>query len=344
MSLNFLSRSALFTALTLFAAPLMAQTQAVNAGNFIRAESDVYMASIAAENGGLGILVHDREFVALDAQTIIRMNRDTLYSKAVFDLAAGPVTITMPATDDGRYVAMEVISQDHFAPLILREGTHTVTQEDVGTRYAAFFVRTFVDPGDPDDIAAAHAVQDAISMVQDGNGTLELPDWDKTSHDATRSALLALGALGTDNLGVSMGASAADVDPLAHLIATAVGWGLNPPTEAIYLNPPLTTNDGTTVHTLTMKDIPVDAFWSISVYNKDGFFELNDLNVNSVNSVTGVAGPDGAVTVQFGGCSADGPDNCIPITEGWNYIVRLYRPHPEVQNGSWQLPAATPVE
>ena len=29
------------------------------------------------------------------------------------------------------------------------------------------------------------------------------------------------------------------------------------------------------------------------------------------------------------GCGDD-RHNCLPIIEGWNYIVRLYRPHPEV--------------
>jgi hypothetical protein len=134
-----------------------------------------------------------------------------------------------------------------------------------------------------------------------------------------------------------------EIDPISHLVGTAVGWGLNPPTEAIYLMPALTTNDGTTVHRLTMKDIPVDAFWSISVYNKDGFFEPNPLNRNAINNVTGKKDASGAITVQFGGCSAEGPDNCIPITEGWNYVVRLYRPRAEVMSGTWRLPDAVPL-
>lgn len=88
-----------------------------------------------------------------------------------------------------------------------------------------------------------------------------------------------------------------EVDPIAHLIATEVGWGLNPPNEAIYLYPALAANDGKTVHTLTMKEIPVEGFWSISVYNKDGFFEINDLGVNSINNVTGKKSDDGSITV-----------------------------------------------
>lgn len=320
-----------------------AESQKVNAASFIRAESDTYMRNLAAQAGGLGVFNHFRTPTPLDQQTIIRMNLDTLYSSAVFDLAAGPVTVTLPAQTDGRYVSLQVINQDHLTPMVLHEGTHTLTEEIVGTRYVALFGRVFVDASDPEDLPRAHAVQDALLATQDGTGTLELPDWDQTTLDATRKALLNLGSLGTAGLGVQMG-KAGEVDPVAHLIATAVGWGLNPPNEAMYLFPSLATNDGKIVHRLKMQDIPVDGFWSVSVYNKDGFFEKNDLNVNAVNNVTGKKAEDGSIMIQFGGCGPQGPENCIPITEGWNYIVRLYRPQAEVLDQSWKLPDAEPVQ
>jgi hypothetical protein len=53
-------------------------------------------------------------------------------------------------------------------------------------------------------------------------------------------------------------------------------------------------------------------------------------------------GDDGSVTVHFGGCTDDRP-NCIPIMEGWNYTVRLYRPRAEVLDGSWAFPSIEPV-
>ena len=88
---------------------------------------------------------------------------------------------------------------------------------------------------------------------------------------------------------------------------------------------------------LTVRDVPVDGFWSISVYNAAGYFEPNDAGVYSVNSVTGVENDDGSMTVRFGD-HGDLP-NSIPITEGWNYLVRLYRPRPKILDGTWQFPA-----
>jgi hypothetical protein len=98
-------------------------------------------------------------------------------------------------------------------------------------------------------------------------------------------------------------------------------------------------NDGKTVFHLTMKDVPVDGFWSLSVYNRDGFFEKNELNVYSFNSVTAKRDADGAATIQFGGCEAS-TVNCLPITDGWNYTVRLYRPQSAILDGTWKAPVA----
>jgi len=89
---------------------------------------------------------------------------------------------------------------------------------------------------------------------------------------------------------------------------------------------------------LTVREVPVDGFWSISVYNADGYFEPNDRGAYSVNNLTATRDDDGSVTVHFGGCTDDRP-NCIPIMEGWNYTVRLYRPRAEVLDGSWTFPS-----
>ncbi len=67
----------------------------VNADNFARAESDLYFGGVVKDDG-FGKFHHNREPTPLDKQTVIRMNRDTLYSGAVFDLDAGPVTVTLP--------------------------------------------------------------------------------------------------------------------------------------------------------------------------------------------------------------------------------------------------------
>ena len=133
-----------------------------------------------------------------------------------------------------------------------------------------------------------------------------------------------------------------EVDPIRHLIVTATGWGLNPDKDAIYLNVTPKRNDGKTIHTLTVKGVPVDGFWSISLYNAQGYFEKNAADAYSLNNITAKKNPDASVTVQFGGC--DGKvANCLPTLPGWNYMVRLYRPRAEILNGKWKLPEAQPA-
>jgi hypothetical protein len=93
---------------------------------------------------------------------------------------------------------------------------------------------------------------------------------------------------------------------------------------------------------LTVRDVPVDGFWSISVYNADGFFERNDRDAYTIDNITATPNDDGSITVHFGGCG-DGRPNCLPITDGWNYIVRLYRPRSQVLDGSWTFPSIEPA-
>ena len=125
-----------------------------------------------------------------------------------------------------------------------------------------------------------------------------------------------------------------DVDPVRHLIVTASGWGANPDQDAIYLNVTATRNDGTTVHRLTIPEpVPVDAFWSVTVYDATGHFHKNDRDAYSINSITATRNADRSVTIQFGGCQ-DAAANCLPITADWNYMVRLYRPQPPCLMGA----------
>ena len=84
------------------------------------------------------------------------------------------------------------------------------------------------------------------------------------------------------------------------------------------------------------------AFRSVSVYNKDGFFEHNKYNAYSVNSLTGTPNKDGSITIHFGGDPASA--NYLPITEDWNYAVRFYKPRREILDGTWKFPDVKPVE
>jgi hypothetical protein len=265
------------------------------------------------------------------------MNRDTLYSGAIFDLDAGPVTIALP--DAGkRFMSMQVINEDQYTPMVVyRPGDVTLTRDKIGTRYVMTAVRTLVDPSDRNDLKQVHALQDAIKVVQKSPGKFEVPAWDQASQKKVRDALLVLGTTLPDSKG--MFGTKDQVDPVRRLIGAAMAWGGNPEKDATYLTVTPANNDNTNPRKLTVRNVPVDGFWSISLYNAEGYFDKNPFNAYSVNNITGQKAADGSITVQFGGCDGKLP-NCLPIMKGWNYIVRLYRPRAEILNGTWKFPEA----
>ncbi len=308
--------------------------------NFPRAESDLHFAALVKE-GGLGKFVHRRDPVALDHQGVTRMNRDTLYSAAVFDLDAGPVTITLP--DAGkRFLSMQIVDEDaNTAKVVYGPGPTTLTKVAIGSRYALAAVRIFVDASGPKDVEAVRALQNAVKVDEPGGpGAFVVPNWDATSQVDVRTGLMVLADTLPDAKGLA--GPRGGGDPVRRLIGAGAAWGGLPQTDAQFVNVVPDRNDGRTVYRLTLKDVPVDGFWSVSVYDADGRFAANPQKAYSVNSVTAAAGPDGAVVVQFGGC--DGPvANCIPTPPDWSYIVRLYRPRADLLSGAWTLPAAQPA-
>jgi hypothetical protein len=311
----------------------------VTVDNFIRAESDLYMRGLVAQ-GGLGKVLSRREPASIEHQTVIRLNRDTLYSSAVFDLDAGPVTITLPDPGD-RYLALQVISEDHYVPHVFYgAGTHVLTADNVGTRYVVIAVRILVNPTDAGDLKKVHELQDAIKVEQDAPGTLDMPAWDKDSQKKVRDALLILASTLPD-FSHAFGTKD-DVDPVHRLVGAAAAWGGNPDRDAMYLNITPGRNDGKTVYRLHVEDVPVDGFWSVSVYNAEGYYEPNPRNVYGLNNLTANKNADGSIDVQFGGCDGEA-GNCLPIVAGWNYMVRLYRPRAEILQGRWHFPEAKPV-
>jgi len=312
----------------------------VTADNFNRAESDLYFGRIV-KNGGFGKFNHTREPAPLDKQTVIRLNRDTLYSSAVFDLDAGPVKITLP-NPGKRFMSMQVINEDHYIYEVdYGAGSYNFTKAEVGTRYVAMALRTLADPADPQDLKAAHALQDAVIVKQRDPGRFQVPNWDSVSQTKMRDALLVLGASLPD-LKKAFG-SRFQVDQVRHLIGTATAWGGNPDRDAIYLNVTPSKNDGATIYKLNVPaKIPVNAFWSVTVYDAQGFFQKNQYDAYSLNSITAKKNADGSVAVQLGGCDGKIP-NCLPTIKGWNYMVRLYRPRDEILNDRWKFPAAQAV-
>ena len=234
-----------------------------------------------------------------------------------------------------------IIDEDHFVADVFHDaGDYTLTSGECGSRYVLVGVRILVDPNDSDDVDTVTALQDRLAVTVGSRETFVKADYDVASLDETRDGLLQL-ARGLDSFGGMFG-TRDHVDPVHHLIGTAAGWGGLPSTEATYIgvDPRVPPGD----YQLVFADVPVDAFWSVSVYNAYGFFEPNDDDLYSVNSVTGERNADGSTIVHFIS-TTDGapPPNAIVTPTGWNYLIRLYRPRAEILQGRWAPPTLTPI-
>lgn len=189
----------------------------VTVDNFVRAETDLHLA-LDARQGGFGQFAHHRQPSAGgegDAP-------DSLQSSGVFDLDAGPVTIVLPPAGE-RLMSLQVFDEDHYVRDVAQEaGFRSYAREPGGTRYLLARVRTAIDPHDPQDLARAHALQDAIQVLQAQPGRLETPNWDPVSQGAVREALRSLATTVPDQER-SFGPRGR-VDPVRHLIGVAAGW------------------------------------------------------------------------------------------------------------------------
>ncbi|WP_112664216.1 DUF1254 domain-containing protein [Microvirga flavescens] len=136
---------------------------------------------------------------------------------------------------------------------------------------------------------------------------------------------------------------------LKRAIVAQLGLGANLPEDAIY--PMSMTDDagrpfdGANKYTLHFdkKDLPpVEAFWSVTLYDKEGFQVANPLNRFAVSSwMPFKTDPDGSLTlyVQNENPGSDKEANWLPSPKGvFNLTMRLYAPHAEALTGKWSPP------
>ena len=197
-------------------------------------------------------------------------------------------------------------------------------------------IRTLVDPDDPKDLDAVHALQNAIKVEQPGGpGKFEVPHWDQVSQKKVREALLALGATLPDTKRHVRPKEAGRPRPPFDRLRLCLGRQSGK--DALYLNVTPDKNDGKTIYRLNVKDVPVDGFWSISVYNAKGYFEPNQHNAYTLNNITAKKSPRRIGRDPIRRLRRQDPQ--LPADhEGMELSRSALPPRPPVLNGSWTFP------
>ena len=321
------------------AAPVKMALIKVTALNYVQARTAIQFDKYLARAGGkLNTFSHGRRVADINSRSSKRLNRDTLYSVAIVDISKG-ASIQIPEAGD-RYMSVQVVNQDGFTNKIFHgAGRHYLTVAEFDTPYVWLLVRTLVLENIPGDMQAAQVLQDQMSIDSASERPYTHADYDPLSMSATTALLTELGK------GISDNAKAAgtkeQVDPIKQLLLAAYGFGTLPESESLLLTvqPNLPADRA---YTLTVEDVPVDGFWSLAMYNREGYFNKNPYDSYGFGDRTAVKNADGSITLHFGG----DPNrvNYIPITEGWNYVVRMYRPRAELLDGRWTFPALEAIE
>lgn len=310
--------------------------QKVTPETYIRAETDRQFGVVGKMAGGVNRFYHFRHPTPLDKQNVVRMNRDTLYSMAIVDTEKG-ATITVPELPKGRYASVYLADNDHYCPFVIYDsGTHELPRD---TKYLGVGVRIqLFDPKDESEVALVNKLLDQFILAANSADPLPEFTWDLQSLTAL-TAQYEKDSVKFSSWKGMMGPRG-KVDEATRHIAAAAAWGLFPEDDATYMNYS-GGDDHNVCHAATYQVPENGAFWSITVYGNDGFMKSDN---NIVNSSNVKLNADGTFTVYFGsaGNCGDMP-NRLDTTEGWNFLMRIYLPGKSVKDGSYVLPATTPV-
>ena len=283
-------------------------------------------------SGGLNKFYKFRFPTPIDNQPVIRMNRDTLYMVGVFDISKG-LSVEVPDMDQ-RYISVMPVNEQGYTPVVYTGmGTHYFGPESVGSNYAAIIIRILVNAADPADVKEVNQLQDEIKVTANSAIPFKTATYNQDDYQRLYAEMINKGRSFT-SFKKSFG-SKQDVDYDKFRIASIIGWGGLPDNQAFYVNvePKLPVGE----YKIDVQDVPVKAFWSVSLYNDKGYFQPNELDMYSVNSITATENANSSYTIHFGGCE-DHRINCLPIMDGWNYVIRLYEPEANILNGSWTFP------
>jgi len=306
-----------------------------------------------------------RNLLKAGEDAVVRSNNDTLYKMAWLYLGEGPVVLQSAAPSKKRFSSFQL--QDdrnaNYRNIIYPEGSYTLyygekpanivgEAVEVPSLLSAVILRIEVkDKSDADDMAAALAVFDGITI--EGPAISQFPVVDVLSEFDEQVAQEADKRMQETKKNVPYSEMIAgpgqepgkDVSYLNFATGTKEGWG-GPATshsayESMYNDDTGATLEGSAgEYVLVTEEPPVNAFWSVTVYDSTtGRFHPNDDDRYHINNTTAVKNEDGTYTFRFKVKCEEGDLNCLEVPAGpFDVATRYYLPEPEIMSGEWTMP------
>jgi hypothetical protein len=299
----------------------------VTMDNVVRAETAKYFSEETLKTGP-NRFRHERQGIQLDAQTVIRSNFDLIYSYGVFDASAG-VTVTVPDYEFLQLV--QIFDENHVTLASVSPGkTAHISPDDVTHGdHIYLFMRTQPPSYDEAGMEVMRQRQDAV-VVGAGSAQPYASDvkYDLDSFNTLRFGLLQRAVEETAQPYLGFIESLDDIYPDQYQMVNLAGWGGLPVRHAHYIpitsaNERVLAGDPSSV-TFTPPKLRYDdgGYWSMTVYDEDGWVATERFNTNSHRATPN---NDGTYTLNFNPVDADAV-NPLDVSQNWNGLFRCYLP------------------
>ena len=332
---------------------------------------DTYNYSVRYTGGDIKnynkwVLGAEPALVKAGEDKVVRMNNDTYYKMAFVVLNNGPVYLNSSAPSVDRFSSFQLMDDRNanYRNVIRPYGKYTLYYGDkpskiegeaikVPSELSVILVRVEVkDKNDIQDLSEAKKIFNGITINGPGVESVEevtiLSEFDESIvKEANKRLDDTFSTVPFRKTVVGPGQEPGkDVPYLYHSAGTKGGWG-GPDTSHSSYETIFYDIDGNEMigskgpYTVTTEEPPVDAFWSITVYDSDrgGFLHPNKYDRYHINNTGAVVNDDGTITFLFKQNCLESDLNCLEVPPGrFDLTARYYLPHEEIISGEWTLP------